>query len=725
MRKQLLSTLILLSGVVNAQEQEYAISCSGTPLLFPKQVLSTDAENVDVTADHSEGGNGNFLLSGNASLNSAQYFLSADKIKIEKNDKTSNTNADGNVKFQDAHIMLTGDSATIKKQDKAAHSTFTQTQYHYPSTKINGKAKKIVNDGNQQTFSALTYSLCPVGNTDWQMKADKVTLNQENNLGVAKNVTLEFLGVPIFYSPYYEWTLKGRSSGFLAPSIGSYTESDNSKKNGYQLRVPYYFNIAANRDLLLTLNQLSTRGSVIEGQYRQLLDKGQVEIEAHYLNKDKITKDDRWLLDTQLNLALSDQTKLAITTNRVSDSEYFKEVAHDNTGETALMSSANITHTNKKLNLSTSIFAEKEQLLSGDAEYTRALEILIKKKVIGLSGREINFSLLSSKFKHKDNAKETGVRTHAQATFTRKIQTNAYSIQPKLSVSKTKYIVNNKAKQNRSIYRLGVDSKLFFERDIQLFGKGMLQTLTPRLAYNYTPGKDQSTLTNFDSELVGESYENLFSGKKFTGFDRINKTNDIVLGLESSFIDSKTGETYLTLKIAQARHLSDTTTDLTGNLVTQKKYSNIAMGADLTFDKITFNNAIQYNTDTGTVAKSNSSLSYVLNPKKFISLTHENDAGKRSAGIYGAYPLSQKVHLFAGVNRSLSDSITHKKTIGAAYESCCWALRVARFNEYTNAGIYDKVTKIELVLKGLASSDATLTARLKREIPNYLPDLNN
>jgi hypothetical protein len=55
MRKQLaLSAIILLSGIVNAQEQDYVVSCSSKPLLFPKQTLSKDTKNLDISADHSE-----------------------------------------------------------------------------------------------------------------------------------------------------------------------------------------------------------------------------------------------------------------------------------------------------------------------------------------------------------------------------------------------------------------------------------------------------------------------------------------------------------------------------------------------------------------------------------------------------------------------------------------------------------------------------------------------
>ena len=723
MRKQFaLSTFILLSGIVSAQESEYAISCNATPLLFPKQVLSTNPENVSVTADQSESADGNYVLTGNATLTSTEYYLSADKIKVNKASKTSN--ASGNIKFQGKKIMLTGKEATIKKQGETTHLVFEQAQYHYPETKITGQAKKIAGDSNKQTFNSMTYSLCPIGNTDWQIKADKVTLNQKTNRGVAENITVEFMGVPIFYSPHHEWILKGRSSGFLAPSVGSYTEADVSTDKGYQVRIPYYFNIAQDRDFLLTLNQLTTRGNVIEGKYRQLLDKGYVEIEGHYLNKDKITKDDRWLLNTRLDLPLNDKTKLNVITNRVSDHEYFKEVAHDNTSETSLMSSVNIAYTDKAKNLTASVFAENEQLLSGDAEYTRAPEFAINKKVEGLGGREVNFSVVNTQFKHADSiANPTGTRTHAEANFTRNIETSAYSIQPRFAISKTKYSMDNAVNQDRSIYSFGLDSKLLFERGTKIFGKDITQTLTPRLVYNYTPGKDQTALQNFDSENMDSSYENLLSGKKFTGIDRISKVNDIVVGLESSFIDAKTGETYLTLKIAQARHLDNTTTDIKGALVAQKNYSNIAAGAEFNLDRFTFNNTIQYDPDAKKTVKSNSAFSYVLQPKKFISLTHENNAGVRSAGIFGAYPLTKKIHIFGGVNHSLSNSINNKKTAGLAYESCCWAIRVAQFNEVTATGTYDKVTKFEFVLKGLTTTDSALTARLEKEIPNYLVDL--
>ena len=733
MKKQLaLSTIILLSGISNAQKQEYAISCnSSTPLIFPKQTLSEDTENINIVADKSEVDNKNdYLLTGNVALKTSQYYLSADKIHLNKSTKTSN--ATGDIKFQSGGIMVIGDSAVIKKQDKRILSTFEQAQYQYPATKENGQAGKITDNGKTQTFESVSYSLCPVGNTDWQLKADKITLDTKANLGVAKNVTFEFMGVPIFYTLHHEWALKGRASGFLTSSFASYNDKD-STKNGYQFRVPYYFNITPDRDFLLTLNQLTTRGSVIEGKYRQLLDKGRVEIEGHYLNKDDVTKKKRWLTNAKLDLSLTDKTELNIISKRVSDKNYFTDIKRDGSSDDSLMSSVNLAYADRKNNLTASIFAENEQLLDGGTlEYTRVPEISIDKKIIGLSNRELRLSVLGAKFKNKDITKDAGTRIHTEAEFVRDIKTDAYLLKPKFNISKTYYSIKDGTSnsKNRYMYSFGLDSRLFYERKTQLSNKHLIQTLTPRLAYNYTPTKNHNGITNFDSEEMGNSYEALFAGRKFTSVDRISNNNSIAFGLESDFIDASTGDTYLSLKIAQARYFNDTSLSATaiGNndasLVKQKKYSNLVATADITINNITFDNTVEYDTKTEKVAKRNSTLSYIKNPKKFIALSHGDDGEQKSVGAYGAYPINRKIHLFAGINRSLTESDTRNKIIGTAYESCCWAVRIAHFKKYLSDNNYDKTTKFELVLKGLASSSSNLTERLRNEIPNYLVDLD-
>jgi hypothetical protein len=44
---------------------------------------------------------------------------------------------------------------------------------------------------------------------------------------------------------------------------------------------------------------------------------------GHYLNKDKISKQKRWYVDSKLDLSLNDKTALNIISKRVSDKQYF------------------------------------------------------------------------------------------------------------------------------------------------------------------------------------------------------------------------------------------------------------------------------------------------------------------------------------------------------------------------------------------------------------------
>jgi Organic solvent tolerance protein OstA len=413
----------------------------------------------------------------------------------------------------------------------------------------------------------------------------------------------------------------------------------------------------------------------------------------------------------------------------VSDVNYFKDIAHNNTSASSLHSQIDAAYKDDDRSLILSLFAETEQLInSGTTTYTRAPELSISKSFEGLSGRNINLSLVSTKFAHKDGnttTKKTGVRTHAQANFKRSISTDAYSLTPSLNLSTTDYALDNSTDQDRSIYSFGIDSKLFLEREVNLLGTDLIQTLTPRLAYNYTPKKNQSALPSFDSADKNDSYESLFSGQKFTGIDRISNANSFTLGLESDFIDEETGDTYLSLKSAQTHHIDSQDMDSNGNLVDRRKYSDIAASADFAWDNLTFNNALQYDPETNKIDKRDSAITYQLNPRKFLTIAHHDDNGTKSAELYGAYPVNAQVHVFAGINRSITDSITNKETTGIAYESCCWAVRLAHFKKHISGNDYDYVTDFELVLKGLTTTSPGLSKLLEEEIPNYLANLDD
>ena len=103
------------------------------------------------------------------------------------------------------------------------------------------------------------------GGPDWLLSADSVKLDFEANEGVAEGAVLRFLGVPILAAPSLSFPLTdARKSGWLPPIMGLDSES------GFVAAVPYYWNIAPNRDATITPIMRTSRGPGVDGEFRYL-----------------------------------------------------------------------------------------------------------------------------------------------------------------------------------------------------------------------------------------------------------------------------------------------------------------------------------------------------------------------------------------------------------------------------------------------------------------------
>jgi len=107
-----------------------------------------------------------------------------------------------------------------------------------------GRADVLKLEGeNQYALENATWSTCSPPDPDWYLKAGELTLDYDREIGVARNATVVFQDVPIFYMPWAEFPLVAqRKSGLLPPTFGT------SNKTGVDLTVPYYWNIAPNYD---------------------------------------------------------------------------------------------------------------------------------------------------------------------------------------------------------------------------------------------------------------------------------------------------------------------------------------------------------------------------------------------------------------------------------------------------------------------------------------------
>jgi len=730
-------------------------NCSEFQTLFPIKDFSTDIDSLDIEADKSELLEGKYLLNGNVEVNSEKLYLAADDVEVSSIDNS--LLATGNVKFQDEAYLITGDllSAT-RDEDKNLIATATNANYQdfgAGQGGANGYTESISKTSTSVLLKNSTYSLCPVNKNDWLIDADQIELNLVKNRGIASNALVKFYGVPIFYLPKYSWVLSGRGSGFLTPDYTSYKDtaaipdaSGNTKKS-YSFRIPYYINLAPDRDLLVAINYMSSRRFIYEGKYRQLIapklssehEDSIWSLEAKYLPEDKVTSLKRWLVNFSNEVDINDKTHLSAKYYRVSDFEYFKEIDRTNTNLNTLKSFIKLSYENESDNLSAAVLTEDEQVVNaGTPVYTKMIEGTVSKVINKDTKMPITLGLSSTKFAHDTSSKESGLRTNGNIGISRELNIEYPKVTPRASITITNYSLKNSPNINRTVFGSGLNIDFTINNKTKIFGYEANHRITPLISYNYRAKKVQGNIPIFDTEdkytdII--SFADLTSGERYTGLDRITNANDVTLSLESSYrrfnaLDED--KDLLNMRIAQSFYDDNEVVSATSSTdyETRKKYSDIAASIDIALGKYVITNSAQFNPDTSKIVKKENSVTYTSNSRKFITarlskIGTSSGEIKQTEKLFGAYPITNSIHFFGGLEKTPSSGITNSETSGIAYESCCWAFRIAHFKTDNGLGLggYNYSTGMELVLTGLGSTSSPLKGKIEHNIPGYTAKL--
>ncbi len=131
---------------------------------------------------------------------------------------------------------------------------------------------------------------------------------------------LRFYGVPILASPVLSFPLsEERKSGFLPPSFGI----DN--RSGFQAAIPYYWNIAPNRDATFTMQESLRRGPSLDGEFRYLEPSLFGLVNAKVLPNDRVADRSRYSFRAEHDGALPYDAFVQLRVLRVSDDDYWKD----------------------------------------------------------------------------------------------------------------------------------------------------------------------------------------------------------------------------------------------------------------------------------------------------------------------------------------------------------------------------------------------------------------
>ena len=148
-------------------------------------------------------------------------------------------------------------------------------------------------EGNRTIMNKVVFSPCrqcihqPDGPPLWQIKAQKVTHDQDAKLITYEDAWMEFFGVPVLYTPIFEHPdpSVARKTGFLTPSFGG------SGELGARVDIPYYWAISPQRDLLVTPILTTEEGPALSTEYRMHTEGGKLRIEGSAAVTDRTESD--------------------------------------------------------------------------------------------------------------------------------------------------------------------------------------------------------------------------------------------------------------------------------------------------------------------------------------------------------------------------------------------------------------------------------------------------
>ena len=316
MNRHLLLLVALGAGALTAP-RDAAAQLAGV-VGGSKQATPLDRNQpVAFTADHFEYDRANGIVTATGHVEAWQndHVLRADTVTFDRN--TNVAAASGNVVIvePDGQVLFS-DYAELTQGMREGVLKGMRTLLAENGKLVANGARRT--DGKINELTRAVYTTCNLCKTDptapplWQLRAYTARQDIENHKIEYEDATLDILGVPVGYLPYFSHADPSvrRASGFLVPSFGQ------SSHIGQFLSVPYYWAIDDQQDLTLEPEITTGSGEQLSAQYRRRFNNGNITADgafaidqgkpnAYIFTKGLFSYDDTWRYGFNINRASS------------------------------------------------------------------------------------------------------------------------------------------------------------------------------------------------------------------------------------------------------------------------------------------------------------------------------------------------------------------------------------------------------------------------------------
>lgn len=641
---------------------------------------------------------------GHVELYRADQYMATELVLYDPTLET--VTMPGEVSYKDQQVWIRGTGAEYSFLEESGK--FSLIDYGLTGSSANGSAEYVELDGGHTSrLHQLLYTTCPGEDPDWELSARELELKHEKGFGIARGAKLEFKGIPILYAPYFTFPIDDRrKSGFLYPSFS------NTNDNGFEVAVPFYWNIAPNQDATIQPRYFTDRGFMLTGDYRFMTRKTSGSLDFDYLPDDKRTGDLRYHYRFRHYARPWQRWRTELLINRVSDNQYFQDFGGSlyQTSTQFLRSSAAITGVGRYWNFE--LMADDFQVIDDGVRpqnepYRRVPRLgFMVDRPFGRSG--FSFGLDSELVYFDRDAGTTGARIDLYPKLFWHRYAHWGFVKPSVGFRYTSYDLDRNGlpddeNPSRSLPIISLDTGLYFDR----FGdNGDTQTLEPRLFYLYVPYEDQSMLPDFDTGEFTFGFSQLFNTNRFAGGDRQSDANQVSVALTTRNFSGESGQEKWSFSVGQIFYFERPRVFLDEINVGTGHYSPfIAELAWYPSSRISTLAGLQYDWETNRLDVGSVGLRWSGKQGQRVRFEYRYRRDRVDQFDFRIFwPINDRWRVLSRVNYSFADEDLLEVQGGVEYESCCWAVRTVYRRYLKNRdGDYRDGIFFELNLKGLAS----------------------
>jgi len=688
------------------------------------------------------------IAQGQAEMRKPGTVIKADRLEYYAPDDMARAN--GNVRINRNGNVFEGPAMELKVD--AFEGSFESPRYYFLQNDAHGEAARAqFLDESHTKVQQASYTTCrrkpgPDWVPDWVLRASEMEFDRDEDTGVARGGSLYFKGVPIL--PVLSFPLTDdRKSGWLPPTVGL------DSRSGFELGVPYYWNIAPNRDATFTPTLLTRRGLALDSEFRYLDPRHHGRLRLHLLPDDRTVSSTRfgWEVDNEGWLGRSTRYRAKVL--RVSDDSYWKDFPQIVPGTSPRLLGQDVQ---LQRDLATALgplqaYARVQHwqvLQTGTgtdlivAPYQRSPQLGLRLAPVLPAGLRASLETEVNHFTRTtgtaDPTAPAGWRWHALGQLSRPFTWPGAWLTPRLSLNAASYSFDSpgqdRERKSRLIPTTSLDAGMVLERETTWFGRPQRQTLEPRLLYVNTPFRDQTGLPNFDAAERDFNAVSIYAESAFSGIDRVSDAHQVTAGVTTRLVDTTTGAETLRLGLAQRIRLRDQRVVLTGPVLSQRFSDVLVEGSSSVFNPWKLDAALQYNPDDRRVARSIIGVRFQPGPFRTLSagyrlargLSEQVEVGwqwplwrGKAAPVGAAGGCGGTLYAVGRLNYSVRDSRMTDSLVGAEYDTGCWIARIV--SERLSTGRAEATTRLmlQLELVGLSRLGSNPLQALKDNVPGY------